>query len=99
MNGRLGGEKKAARAFRCYIKLGGCLTQSESVGGRVALAESELCRRHHEGDRAPAGRAMRKPDRGQGAGRGRRGRRWEGWGHARPGPAAPDAILSGSSGR
>lgn len=39
-------------------------------------------------------------------GRGRRGAngRWvggkeEGGGHARPGPAAPDAIFSGSSGR
>lgn len=69
-NGRPGGETKAARAFRCYIRLGRCLSQSESVGGRVALADSDLCRRHHEGDRAPAGRAMRKPDRGQGAGGG-----------------------------
>lgn len=31
----LGGEKTAARAFRCYIRAGGCLSQPESVGGRL----------------------------------------------------------------
>lgn len=92
MSGRLGGEEKAARAFRCYIRLGGCFTQSESVGAGVAWAGSELSRRHHEGDRAPAGRAVRKPDRGQGPGGGQggggagRGKMGGGrWGHARPG--------------
>lgn len=34
-NGRLGGEKTAARAFRCYIRAGGCLSQPESVGERL----------------------------------------------------------------
>lgn len=96
-DGRLGGEKTAARAFRCYIRAGGCLTQPESVGGRLGsvrvLGAAAIMREivHLQAGQCgnQIGAKVRAGKEGAGAG----GER------ARSGAAAADALLFGSSGR
>lgn len=100
-NGCPGGETKAARAFRCYIKLGRCLSQSESVGEEwrwvTATCAAAIMREIVHLQAGQCGNQIGAKVRA--VGRGWRGVGGDEKGGGAPGPAAPDAIFCRSFGR